>query len=86
MDRVVDISDVIHQMNYLFLDGPSLECPDAGDVNDDGRVDISDPIALLFNKFGDLKIPPPNIGGKGMDLTYDSLQKCNGYGDNPWQQ
>ncbi len=85
MDGVVDISDVIHQMNYLFLDSQQLECPDAGDVNDDGRVDISDPIALLFNRFGDVKIPAPNIGGKGMDLTYDSLPKCNGYGDNPWQ-
>lgn len=84
MDRRIDIADPIHVLNHLYANG-SLDCPDAADANDDGRIDISDPIAILYNRFSDLLLPPPNISGKGMDLTNDLLQKCNGYGENPWE-
>lgn len=92
MNGVVEYSDVIHITNYLFgIDRPRLadvnytrgrlKCPDAADVNDDGNVNISDSI-LLMQHLADpinVKILPPNIGGQGIDLTVDNLEKCKGY-------
>jgi hypothetical protein len=44
---LVDLSDVIYLLNYLFRNGP-LPCPmEAGDANCNGLVDLSDAIFLL---------------------------------------
>ena len=93
-DHKVDISDPVHTLQYLFLNG-SGSCLDAMDANDDGDIDISDPIKSLFHLFiGGTKywLPPPNLGQneqgiiipnakEGMDLTYDNL-RCSD-GNNP---
>ena len=67
-----DISDAIAMLSYLFAGG-SLTCEDAGDANDDGGLNISDPIYLLGYLFGDGPVIPPPFPGPGDDPTGDPL-------------
>ena len=75
-DNKLDISDPVATLYHIFLGNNNYRCGDAMDANDDGQLDISDPIYTLLHLFVDakqFKILPPNIGGRGMDLTYDNL-------------
>ncbi len=59
-DGEIDIGDVVHLINYLFSDGPPLECEpitSCGDVDKNGVVDIGDVIYLINYLFIDG--PPP---------------------------
>ena len=72
-DGVVDMTDAVNCLEYLFLGSYELHCPDAADANDDGELDVTDPISILAAKFlGTIQIPPPNIA-PGLDPTEDSL-------------
>ncbi len=52
-------------------------CADAGDVNDDGAVDVSDPVALLNFLFqGQMVLPAPGSDDCGDDPTEDELLSC----------
>ena len=44
---VIDISDLVYLLNYLFIYGPEPIPLEAGDVNCDGIVDASDVVYLL---------------------------------------
>jgi hypothetical protein len=46
-DGVVDASDMVYLLNYLFASGPSPDPMAVGDVTCDGVVDISDVVYLL---------------------------------------
>jgi hypothetical protein len=46
-DFVVDITDSVFLLNYLFQNGPVSECLEGSELNGDGNVDISDVIYLL---------------------------------------
>jgi hypothetical protein len=46
-DGVVDISDVVYLINYLFIHGPAPVPLSVGDVTCDGVVDVSDTVYLL---------------------------------------
>jgi hypothetical protein len=46
-DGVIDISDVVYLLNYLFINGPAPVPLAAGDANCDGVVDASDLVYLL---------------------------------------
>jgi hypothetical protein len=46
-DRVIDISDVVYLLNYLFIHGPAPVPMAAGDATCDGVVDVSDVVYLL---------------------------------------
>ena len=50
-DTLVDISDAIGTLSYLFQ-GTAMVCLDAIDTNDDGTIDISDAISTLSYIFG----------------------------------
>src|SRR5262249_22817969 len=50
-----------------------MDCPDAADVNDDGIVNISDPVYLLRFLFQGGPGPPPPFPVCGADPTADSL-------------
>ena len=53
---------------------PEIKCQDAWDINDDGSIDISDPIYLLYHLFlGGPAVPPPTGEACGLDPTDDSL-------------
>jgi hypothetical protein len=47
-DEVIDIADVVHLINYLFIDGPAPFPLPAGDANRDGTVDVGD-VTYLIN-------------------------------------
>jgi len=47
-DRRLDIADGIFILNYLFQNGPAPGCLAACDFNDDGAIDGSDAVALIF--------------------------------------
>jgi PKD repeat protein len=73
---IIEITDAIKMLNYLFLGQPAPRCRDAADFNDAGRIDITSPIALLnFLFLGGAQpaVPYPN---KGYDPTPDTLETC----------
>lgn len=69
-DMVVDISDGIRTLGFLFLGGFPLACKDAADTTDDERLDISDAIYIFtFLFLGTIPPPPPPGLNCGMDPT-----------------
>jgi len=50
-DRVVDISDAIHTLGWLFTGGPEPPCLDEADSNKDRAVDLSDGVFTLSYLF-----------------------------------
>jgi hypothetical protein len=71
-DELVDISDGIFTLSFLFTGGPKL-CTDAMDADDDGVVNITDPIfELLFLFVSGPPIPAP-YPDPGIDATPDEL-------------
>ncbi len=78
-DCEVDISDAVTILVCLLVPekAPEGQCPlpcmDAGDVNDDGRVDIADPIYLLQYLFAEGPKPPEPFEAMGSDPTQDEL-------------
>jgi hypothetical protein len=57
-DGLVDLSDVVALLSYLFLDGWPPSCPDAADVDGEGdQLELTDAIYLLSALF--LAGPPP---------------------------
>jgi hypothetical protein len=56
-DGLIDISDVIYLLNYLFRGGPAPVPLIAGDFNCDGLVDLGDLISILNYLFR--SGPPP---------------------------
>ena len=72
-DGLVDLSDAIFILGYLFLGGPSPPCPDAADASDDGRVDIADAVAVLVRLFVGAGAVPEPAGACGPDPTADAL-------------
>ena len=73
-DDAVNVSDVHASLGYLFQQGAAPRCLDAADANDDGRVDLGDPVTTLFFLFlGGVEIPPP-FSQPGLDPSEDLLQ------------
>ena len=64
---------------FLFLGAQELQCLDATDSNDDGKVDISDGITILGDFFiPGTAIPAPGPFECGLDSTPDGL-RCDTY-------
>ena len=64
--------DAICSLGFLFA-REQVPCHDALDSNDDGALDIGDPIYLLTYMFGGGSPPPPPFGGTcGPEPTLDS--------------
>jgi hypothetical protein len=77
LDGKVDLSDAQATLSYLFLSAESPRCLDAADADDNGGVNIADPIATLQHLFqGGPAIPEPSEA-PGTDPTLDELG-CHG--------
>ncbi len=74
-DGRAGITDAIAVLEYLFRDG-AIDCEEAADANDDGYLDIADPVRLLLALFaGALPLAPP-FPACGPDPTPDALLDC----------
>ncbi|HZN60265.1 MAG TPA: hypothetical protein VFD71_19490, partial [Planctomycetota bacterium] len=63
--------------SYLFLGGTVPVCPDAVDADDNGRLEITDPIRILGYLFlGGTQPPAPGPNACGPDPTPDALGAC----------
>jgi hypothetical protein len=80
-NNVINITDAMLIFFYAFGQGTAsfpVGCLDIADCNDDGVVDISDPIYILIDVYeGGPPPPPPNVGSCGPDPTPDGLI-CDG--------
>ena len=69
-DGVVDISDPIQVLAFLFLgEGAPPLCLDAADATDDGRLDVSDAIRVLAFLFLGAQPPAEPFPDPGQDPT-----------------
>ena len=73
-DLEVNISDAVATLLYLLRGGARPRCLDSADFNDDGSLDLTDPIVELRHLFlGDGMAPAPGTLIKGSDPTPDRL-------------
>jgi hypothetical protein len=60
-DGVMDLTDAVFLLAYLFQGGQAVPCESACDSNDDGTMDISDAVGILgFLFLGEGDLPPPS--------------------------
>lgn len=72
-DGRVDIADAVTDLTCLFTWSRCPTCMDVIDVNDNGLVELSDPIYLLSHLFGSGPRPTPPFPTCGYDATEDAL-------------
>jgi hypothetical protein len=71
---ILDISDGLFVLNFLFAGGPRPPCLDAADTDDSGRLDLTDGVFFLSWMFlGGPAPPPPGPNDCGLDPTADAL-------------
>lgn len=70
-DDVVDISDAIYCLSYLFINGEAPSCLSATDTNDNGEVELVDATTLLNYLFNGGAPPLPPFPQQGLDPTPD---------------
>jgi hypothetical protein len=58
-----DITDAIFLLAYIFERGSAPTCLEAADAQNDGQIDVSDPLAILFHLFAGRALPPPGPPG-----------------------
>ena len=75
-DDVIDITDAINILSYLFSGSFSPDCLDPLDVDDGGAVDISDAIRLLSYLFTGGASPSTPFPRVGYDANLDALGDC----------
>jgi len=80
-DGVIDISDPVSVLDYLFGTATNT-CDDAVDSNDDGGLDVGDVVWTLSYLFAGGPWPPAPFPTAGTDPTADSLT-CTYYGPHP---
>lgn len=68
-DGIIDVSDGVFILNYLFLGGPPSNPPAAGDINGDCFIGLSDLVWLLNYLYRGG--PPPQIRCLPGDFNYD---------------
>ena len=69
----VDMADLVEVIRFVYLPGTTLACDDAADANDDGQVELSDAIFLLYFLGTGAPIPSSPYPAAGVDPTADAL-------------
>src|SRR5687767_3303699 len=67
LDGSTEISDALHVLGVLFTGETPAGCDDAADLNDDGRLSVTDLIACLRYLFLGGPEPPAPWGSCGQD-------------------
>ncbi len=68
LDGLVDLSDAVAKLGYLYPGTFTLNCEVAGDCNDDGKIDLADVVFLLNGMFrGGPPCSPPTPDMLGCD-------------------
>ena len=79
-DGVVDISDVLTILGYLFLGTETPGCLDSADTDDSGTLEITDGLAVFeFLFFGTFLPPMPGSAECGPDPTEDDDLGCRNF-------
>ena len=68
-DALVNMADAIVSLNYQFQGADTPGCLSALDTNDDGGVDVSDPVYSFMHLFGMGDPPDFPFPDCGEDLT-----------------
>lgn len=77
-DQRIDIMDPLITLCHLFLGQCDVRCRDAADSNDDGTLNLADPIFSLNHLYAEGPQPPAPYPAKGADPSNDSLT-CAAY-------
>jgi hypothetical protein len=80
-DKIVDLSDPIFILNYLFQGGPEPPCREAADADADGELNLTDGVYLLNYLFKAGPAPPhpfPGCGTPGPGADCRSYPPCEG--------
>lgn len=72
-DGLVDLSDSLTTLGWLFLGDRKPSCDDAADANDDGALAVSDAVYMLAHLFSGGSPPPAPWPDHGDDPTPDTL-------------
>jgi PKD repeat protein len=72
---VVDLTDAVSTLNYLF-GGANIACEDAADVTDDGEINVADPVSTMNYLFRSGELPAPPFPEAGLDPSADDLATC----------
>ena len=84
-DGIMDMSDGVSVLSWLFLGDREPSCLDCTDTNDSGTIDASDAITIFgFLFLGENAPPPPSATAHGPDPTEDELH-CTVIGPCPHQ-
>ena len=73
IDEGINIADAINLLEFLFLKGKTMPCLNALDSNDDGKINLADPVAILGYTFGGTFSLPPPFFSCGEDPTWDGI-------------
>ena len=72
-DQNVTMADALTLLDVLFAQAGYLDCADAADANDDGRVNVTDAVTILRHLFMGAS-PPSPFPAAGTDPTPDALR------------
>ncbi len=72
-DGVLDVSDAVTVLSFLFQGLFCPRCLDAADCNDDGQIDTSDAVCVLSCLFGAGICPAAPFPACGFDTTIDDI-------------
>ena len=76
-DGILNITDGVFVLNYLFLGGTAPTCQDSADANDDSQLNITDGVFILNYLFlGGTTPPSPGPENCGPDPSPDPLPAC----------
>ena len=70
-DGLLNITDGVFILNYLFVPMTDTSCPDALDINDDNQIGTTDALMLLNYLFLGGPPPLPPFPDPGLDPTPD---------------
>ncbi|HLU50163.1 MAG TPA: hypothetical protein VK116_18830 [Planctomycetota bacterium] len=71
--ETIDITDAIVILRVLFEGDASFACAAAADVNDDGRLNVADPVFIVGYLFSGTAAPPPPFPDCGPDPDGDDF-------------